>query len=110
MAGGGKSVALVMDPLKYIDCPKFKAVVVRKTMRQIDLELWPLAVDMYMPFLIYHSGPNKGKFKGKAKIGIKDHKITFPSGATVIFSYLDDSSVVELYQGSGLTAVFLDEF
>ena len=109
MAGGGKSYSLVLDPLKYIDCPKFKAVIVRKTMRQIDLELWPLAVDMYMPFLIYHSGPNKGKFKGKAKIGIKDHKITFPSGATVIFSYLDDSSVVELYQGVAITAFYGDE-
>ena len=109
MAGGGKSYSLVLDPLKYIDCPKFKAVVVRKTMRQIDLELWPLAVDMYMPFLVYHSGPNKGKFKGKAKIGIKDHKITFPSGATVIFSYLDDSSVVELYQGVAITAFYADE-
>ena len=99
MAGGGKSYSLVLDPLKYIDCPKFKAIIVRKTMRQIDLELWPLAVEMYTPFLVYQSGPNKGKFKGKASIGIKDHKITFPSGACVIFSYLDDSSVVELYQG-----------
>ena len=108
-AGGGKSYSLVLDPLKYIDCPKFKAIIVRKTMRQIDLELWPLAVDMYMPFLIYHTGPNKGKFKGKARIGIKDHKITFPSGATVIFSYLDDSSVVELYQGVAITAFYADE-
>ena len=110
MAGGGKSYSLVLDPLKYIDCPKFKAVIVRKTMRQIDLELWPLAVDMYTPFLLYHSGPNKGKYKGKAKIGIKDHKITFPSGAAVIFSYLDDSSVVELFQGNSFTSAYFDEF
>lgn len=104
------SYSLVLDPLKYIDCPKFKAVIIRKTMRQIDLELWPLAVDMYTPFLLYHSGPNKGKYKGKAKIGIKDHKITFPSGAAVIFSYLDDSSVVELFQGNSFTSAYFDEF
>ena len=42
-AGGGKSYSLLLDCLKYIDCPYFYGVYFRQTMKQIERSLWPLA-------------------------------------------------------------------
>lgn len=110
-AGGGKSYALLMDCLKYIDCPHFYGVYFRKTVKQLERTLWPEAKDMFYDFLIEHSGPRKGKFKGKAQIREKDKKIIFPSGATIEFSYLDnDNDTKENWQGAQLTAAYFDEF
>lgn len=88
-AGGGKSFALLLDCLKYADCPNFYGVYFRKTVKQLERTLWPLAKELFTPYLIHTEGPRKGKFKGKAKIGEKAMIITFPSGAKIEFSYLD---------------------
>lgn len=110
-AGGGKSYALLMDPLKYIDDPYYYGVFFRKTVKQLERSLWPEAKDMYYPFLIETKGPRKGKFKGKAQIREKDKVIIFPSGAKLEFSYLDtDKDAKENWQGSQLTAAYFDEF
>ena len=110
-AGGGKSYALLMDCLKYIDCPYFYGVYFRKTVKQLERTLWPEAKDMFYPFLIEHTGPRKGRFKGKAQIREKDKKIIFPTGATIEFSYLDnDQDCKENWQGAQLTAAYFDEF
>lgn len=110
-AGGGKSYALLMDCLKYIDCPYFYGVYFRKTVKQLERTLWPEAKDMFYPFLIEHTGPKKGKFKGKAQIREKDKIIIFPTGARVEFSYLDsDKDCKENWQGAQLTAAYFDEF
>lgn len=110
-AGGGKSYALLMDCLKYIDCPHFYGVYFRKTVKQLERTLWPEAKDMFYPFLIEHSGPRKGKFKGKSAIREKDKVIVFPTGARIEFSYLDrDSDCKENWQGAQLTAAYFDEF
>lgn len=94
------SHALLMDSLKYIDCPHFYGVYFRKTVKQLERTLWPEAKDMYYPFLIETSGPRKGKFKGKAQIREKDKVIIFPTGAKLEFSYLDsDKDCKENWQG-----------
>ena len=78
-------------------------------MKQIERSLWPLAKELYFPFLIYHSGPKKGQFKGKGQIRERDKVIVFPTGARVEFTYLEDISVVENWQGAEITAAYLDE-
>lgn len=114
-AGGGKTFGLLLDALRHIDDPEFFAVYFRRTTTQLDNGLWPEAKKMYMPFLMYQSGPNKGKFikqNGKeAKIIESKHTIIFPSGATIKFSYLDrDANVDIAWQGTQLSAVYFDEF
>lgn len=98
-AGGGKTFSLLLDCLKYIDCPDFYGVYFRSTTKQVERALWPLAKSLYFPFLIYHTGPNKGRYKGKAQIRERDKVIFFPSGAKVEFTYLDDLTVEENFQG-----------
>lgn len=96
-----------MASLKYIDCPNYYAVYFRKTTKQLDSSLWPEAKELYLPFL---RNPKTGKWIGKARIQEQKHRIIFPSGATLDFSYLEnDKDVVYNWQGAQLTAAFLDE-
>lgn len=112
-AGGGKSFALLMYILRFVDDPLWYGVCFRKTLKQLSRSLWKEAKAMYRPLLIYQTGPNKGKYKGKAKIidSQGNYKITFPSGAIVEFSYLtSEKDAVENWQGAQLSAAFFDEF
>ena len=104
---GGKSYALLMDALKYANDPDFYAVFFRKTTKQLERALWPSAKSMYMPFLV----DKNGKFRGEARIQEQDHRITFPSGARLEFTYMDKDKDAELnFQGTELSAVYWDEF
>lgn len=107
-AGGGKSYALLMDSLKYIDDPHYNAVYFRSTTTQLEESLWPEAINMFLPFLTYQSGPNKGKFIGKAKIREKNHLIVFPSGARCRFAYLELEKHKLAYQGAQFTRIYWD--
>lgn len=99
-----------MDSLKYIDDPNYYAVYFRQTTGQLETSLWPEALNIYMPFLMHMSGPNKGKYIGKAKIQNQKHTIIFPSGARVQMAYLDsDKSAQMNWMGAQLTAVYWDE-
>ena len=96
-----------MDALKYKDDPDFYAVFFRKTTKQLDRALWPAAKSMYMPFLVDRSG----KFRRKARVQEQDHRITFPSGAILEFTYMDKVKDAELnFQGTELSGVYWDEF
>ena len=113
MAGGGKSFALLMYILRFVDDPEWYGVCFRKTLKQLSRSLWRESKAMMRPLLIHQSGKNKGKFKGKAKIidSQGNYKIVFPSGATVEFSYLtSEKDAVENWQGAQLSAAFFDEF
>jgi len=98
-----------MDSLKYIDDPKYKAIYFRQNTTQLDESLWPEAQELYLPFLVHTSGPLTGKFKGKARIKEKDHRIIFPSGASCKFSYLELDKHKKTYQGAQYTGIYFDE-
>lgn len=113
MAGGGKSFALLLYILRFVDCPNWYAVCFRKTLKQLSRSLWKEAKALYRPLITHQTGANKGKYKGKAKIidSQGNYKIVFPSGATVEFSYLtSEKDAVENFQGAQLSAAFFDEF
>ena len=94
-----------MDALKYANDPDFYAVFFRKTTKQLERALWPSAKSMYMPFLV----DKNGKFRGEARIQEQDHRITFPSGARLEFTYMDKDKDAELnFQGTELSAVYWD--
>ena len=87
---GGKSFALLLDALKYVDQEATFLAFFRKTVKQLDNTLWPLAKRLYRPFLVYPLGhPKAGKFIGQANIKEAAHTIIFPSGAKMLFTYLD---------------------
>lgn len=97
-AGGGKSYALLLEPLRHIQNPNFGAVIFRRESTQITLEggLWDTAETIY---------PNLGA-KGVTN---PNHIWAFPSGATVAFRHLQHDKHVYSYQSAQIPLIGFDE-
>lgn len=96
-AGGGKSYALVLDPLRYVGVPKFRGVLFRRTYPQITEGggLWDTALEVY---------PHVG---GKANHS--SLTFTFPGGARVAFRHLQYEHTVYNWQGAQVPWIGFDE-
>lgn len=96
-AGGGKSWALLAEPVRHIKNPKFGAVIFRRTTTQIRNEggLWDESSYMY---------PGLG---GDPKEMTLDWR--FPSGANVSMAHLEHDKSVLNWQGSQVTLMLFDE-
>lgn len=96
-AGGGKTWALLMEPLRHVHNPKFGAVFFRRTTVQIRNEggLWDESNTLY---------PLIG---GKPK----EHILTweFPRGATVSFAHLEHDKTRFNWQGAQIPLICFDE-
>ena len=99
----GKTWAILADNLKYIHDPNYFSAFFRRTTTELETNLWPEAIKMYMPFLQYQSGPNKGKWIGKARIKDKDKTIIFPSGAKSKFAYMEYDKHADAWFGAELS-------
>lgn len=96
-AGGGKSSAILMAQLKYVDVPGYSALCVRRTFAELAL---PGAImDRSHQWL----QGTKAHWDGMKK------RWTFPSGATLSFGYLDTDKDKYRYQGSELQSLGVDE-
>src|ERR1035437_2781358 len=86
--GGGKSDALLMAALQYVDVPGYAALILRKTFAQMRKSnaimaraiTWLRGTDA-----IWNEG---------------EHAFTFPSGARLEFGHLQHSKDRENYQGA----------
>jgi len=96
-AGGGKTYALLLDPLRYINTPGFFALVLRSTYKQVFMPgaLWDEACGMY-PYV--KGVPNKSS-----------HSFIFPSGARIEFSYLELESDKMTYDGAQICCLEFDQ-
>lgn len=94
--GSGKSIALIVDPLRYCENKNFRALVIRKTMPELR-ELVSSARDIYPQVF-----PGV-KWKEQEKLFI------FPSGARVEFGHLESEGDVERYRGQQYTWIGIDE-
>jgi hypothetical protein len=76
-AGGGKSEVLLNLPIvrRFLDNPRFKGIIFRRTFPQLEEELVPRSIRPYEAV--------GGKYNETK------HLWKFPSGATIRFSYLD---------------------
>lgn len=95
-AGGGKSMALVLDPVRYFDNKLFKGLLLRRTTEELR-ELISIS-KFYYPQI----------FKD-AKFVERDKTWYFPSGATLWLSYLDRDDDVTRYQGQAYQWIGFDE-
>ena len=96
-AGGGKSEALLMASLQYIDYPDYAAILFRRTYSDLALPgaLIPRSKEWLMNTDAHWS---------------EQHKTwTFPSGATLTFSYLDNDNDIYRYQSSEFQFIAFDE-
>lgn len=95
-AGGGKSDALLMAALRYVDVPGYSALILRKTF-----------ADLALPGAIMSRA--KEWLMGKVAWTDQTKTFTFPSGATLSFGYLDTANDMYRYQGAEFQYVGFDE-
>lgn len=95
-AGGGKSYALIFDAIRYAHVPRYRAVIIRRTMPELT-ELIETSKEFY-PKL----------FPG-AKYNTQKTTWRFPSGASVEFGYLDKPNDKLRYQGQQFQYIAFDE-
>jgi hypothetical protein len=96
-AGGGKSSALLMAALRYVDIPNYAAILFRKTFTELAL---PEA-------LIARS--HEWLAGSDARWNGGDYRWTFPSGATLSFGYLQSKNDRYRYQGAAFQFIGFDE-
>ncbi len=97
-AGGGKSYALLLEPLRHIGNKQFAAVAFRRTSPQIlnPGGLWSESFNIY------------SLFGATPKLNPKPMWI-FPSGATITFSHLEMEQTKYDWQGSQIPLIMFDE-
>ncbi len=96
-AGGGKSDALLMAALQYVDTPGYAAILFRRTYS--DLSLPGALMDRADDWL----RGTDAKWHGTEKTW------AFPSGASISFGYLDNDAARYRYQGSEFSFIGFDE-
>ena len=97
-AGGGKSSALLMSALRYVDIPGYSALILRRTFT--DLALPNAIMDRAKQWLLGHPGIS---WNEQAK------RFTFPSKATLSFGFCETIHDVYRYQGAEFQFIGIDE-
>lgn len=95
-AGGGKSYAMIIDPLRFAHRAAHRALIIRRSMPELR-ELIDKSRELYP----------------KAFPGCKYREVeklwTFPSGAKIEFGFLERDSDVYRYQGQAYSWIGFDE-
>ena len=95
-AGGGKSYAMLADPVRYFNNPHFRGLLIRRTTEELR-ELISASKQLYPEAI-----PN-------IKFMERDKTWVAPSGATLWLSYLDRDDDVTRYQGQAFSWIGFDE-
>ena len=95
-AGGGKSYAMLADPVRYLNNPHFRGLLVRRTTEELR-ELISVSKTLYPQAI-----PD-------IKFMERDKTWVAPSGATLWLSYLDRDDDVTRYQGQAFSWIGFDE-
>jgi hypothetical protein len=96
-AGGGKSYAMVVDPLRFAHLPNHRAVIVRKTMPELK-ELLDVSRELYVKY------DPKVRFRENPQPTFR-----FSSGAEIMFRFLDRREDMYKFQGIAYTYIGFDE-
>ncbi len=96
-AGGGKSFCLLMAALQYVEVPRYRALLLRRTFAELSKPdtLMYTAYEWLKPTAARWTAAN--------------HTWNFPSGATLTFGYLDNEGDTQKYKGPGFQFIGWDE-
>lgn len=96
-AGGGKSFALLLEPLRYYNNPRFGAVIFRRNTTQVRNQggLWDESLHLY------------SQLKGHPREAYLEWE--FPSGMKVKFAHLENEKTVYDWQGAQIAYIGFDE-
>ena len=97
-AGGGKSSALLMAALQYVDVPNYSAILFRRT--YADLALPGAIMDRFQAWISEHED---------IKWNANNYTAVFPSGARISFGYLNNSQDYLRYKGAEFQFIGMDE-
>ena len=95
-AGGGKSDALVIEALRQVGIPHYRALILRKTFPQLK-DLIDKTMRYYRPVF------------PRAKYNASAHVWTFPSGAKIYFGSMHRAQDRYNYQGLAFDFIGIDE-
>lgn len=99
-AGGGKSVALLVAALQFVEFPGYSALLLRRTFKQLSKADSILSKAKEWLFPLRDRGV---RWNGD------EYKFTFPSGATLEFGHVEHEAAVYNYQGGAWAFVGHDE-
>jgi len=96
-AGGGKTWALLLEPLRHIDNRKFGAVIFRRTIPEITREggMWDEAGEIYP---LIGARPNEN-----------EHHFTFNAGSRITFSHLQHETDLIDWRGAQVALIEFDQ-
>lgn len=97
-AGGGKSSALLMAAMQYVDIPNYSAILFRRT--YADLALPGAIMDRFVSWMAPHSD---------VRWNSNNYTAVFPSGARISFGYLNNSQDYLRYKGAEFQFIGMDE-
>ena len=97
-AGGGKSSALLMSAMQYVDVPNYSAILFRRT--YADLSLPGALMDRFKDWI---GGVDDIHWNANSYVA------TFPSGARISFGYLNNTNDYLRYKGSEFQFIGMDE-
>lgn len=97
-AGGGKSSALLMAALQYVDVPGYSAIIFRRT--YADLALPGAIMDRFINWVAPYDD---------VRWNANNYTAVFPSGARISFGYLNNSQDYLRYKGAEFQFVGMDE-
>lgn len=97
-AGGGKSSALLMSAMQFVDVPGYSAILFRRT--YADLALPGAIMDRFQSWI----APND-----EIRWNANNYTAVFPSGARIAFGYLNNSQDYLRYKGAEFQFIGMDE-
>jgi predicted phage terminase large subunit-like protein len=97
-AGGGKSSALLMAALQYVDVPNYSAMIFRRT--YADLALPGAIMDRFTSWIANYDD---------VRWNSNNYTAIFPSGARLSFGYLNNQQDYLRYKGAEFQFIGMDE-
>ena len=97
-AGGGKSSALLMSALQYVDVPGYSAILFRRT--YADLALPGAIMDRFQHWMAPYDD---------VRWNANNYTAVFPSGARISFGYLNNQQDYLRYKGAEFQFIGMDE-
>ena len=97
-AGGGKSSALLMAALQFVDIPGYSAIIFRRT--YADLALPGAIMDRFQTWI---------SSSDEVRWNSNNYTAVFPSGARIAFGYLNNSQDYLRYKGAEFQFIGMDE-
>lgn len=99
--GGGKTGALLMAALQYVDIPGYAALILRRTFPELEQPDGPIEQSLRW----FSQVPERIR----PVYNQSDHEWRFPSGAVIRFGHLDHANAMIRYQGGGYHFFGFDE-